>query len=92
MSTARTYCLPVQSPRVLHSAEVVLAANCVCSTSADLWHLRLGHLSFSDMCKLKTKATGIAFTGEPCFCQTCIMAKMKRTPFQSRGEMTLTPK
>ena len=71
---------------------IVLAASVVPSTSADVWHLRMGHLNFQDMCKLKSKATGIAFVGEPCFCQTCVMAKMRRTPFQNRGVLTVNPK
>ena len=62
------------------------------STSADLWHLRLGHLNYPDMCKLKNKATSIDFVGEPCFCQTCVKAKMRRTPFQNKGEMSVAPK
>ena len=72
--------LPTSS-RVLAHKEMVLDAGFVSSTSADLWHLRIGPLNFSDMCKLKGKAMGINFVGEPCFCQTCVMAKMKRTPF-----------
>ena len=83
--------LPTSS-RVLASEEVVLAASVVPSTSADLWHLGMGQLNFPDMCKLKSKAAGINFVGEPCFCQTCVMAKMKRTPFQNRGIMGVRPK
>ena len=83
--------LPTSS-RLLRSEEIVLAATVVPSTSADLWHLRMGHLNFPDMCKLKDKATGIDFVGEPCFCQTCVMAKMRRTPFQNQGEKSVAPK
>ena len=83
--------LPTSS-RILLKEEMVLATKCVSDTSADLWHLRLGHLNFGDMCKLRTRATGVNFTGEPCFCQTCVMAKMRRTPFQNRGEITVNPK
>ena len=32
------------------------------------------------------------FSGEPFFCQTCVLAKMKRTPFQNRGVMGVKPK
>ena len=46
--------------------------------SADLWHLRLRRLC---VFKLKTRATSVTFAGEPCFCQTCVMAKMKCAPF-----------
>ena len=51
-----------------------------------------GSSEFSDICKLKSKATGIDFVGKPCFCQTCVMAKMRRTPFQNKGEMSVNPK
>ena len=68
-----------------------MAATVVPSTSADLWHLRMGHLKYPDMCKLKKKATNIDFVGEPCFCQTWVMAKMRRTPFQNKGEITVVP-
>ena len=61
--------LPTSS-RLLQSEEIVLAANVVPSTSADLWHL-----NFPDMCKLRSKATGIDFVGEPCSCQKCVIAK-----------------
>ena len=71
--------LPTSS-RLLQSEEIVLAATVIPSTSADLWHLQMGHLNFPDMCRLKNKATGIEFVGEPCFCQTCVLAKMRRTP------------
>ena len=54
--------------------------------------LKDGHLNYQDMCKLKAKATGIDFVGTPCFCQTCVMAKMKRTPFQNQGEKSVAPK
>ena len=67
----------------------MLATTVVPSTSANLWHLRMGHLNFPDLCILKGKATGIDFVGEPCFCQTCVMAKMRRAPFQIQGESLL---
>ena len=51
----------------------------------------MGHLNFPDMCKLKGKATGIDFVGEPCFCQVCVMAKMWRVPFQNQGEKSVAP-
>ena len=70
----------------------VLVASVVPSTRADLWHLHMGHLNFQDICKLKSKAMWIAFVGEPCFCKTCVMANMRRTLFQSTGEMTVDPK
>ena len=44
------------------------------------------------MCRLKTRATGVHFSGEPCFCQTCVLAKLKRTPFQNRGVIGVQPK
>ena len=60
---------------------------------ANLWHLRLGHLNFGDMCKLKSRATGIAFEGEICFCETCVLSKMQATPFQNKGHQhDLRPK
>ena len=83
--------LPTSS-RLLQSEEIMLAATVVPSTSADLWHLRMGHLNFPDMCRLKSKATGIEFVGEPCFCQTCVLAKMRRTPFQNTGEKSVVVK
>ena len=83
--------LPTSS-RLLRSEEIVLAATVIPSTSADLWLLQMGHLNFPDMCKLKVKAPGIEFVGEPCFCQTCVMAKMRRTPFQNQGEKSVAPK
>ena len=57
--------------------------------SADLWHLRLRRLC---VFKLKTRATSVTFAGEPCFCQTCVMAKMKCAPFKNWGEVLVVPK
>ena len=34
----------------------------------------------------------MTFKGEACFCQTCTMAKMKRTPFQNKGHIDVLPK
>ena len=53
--------LPTSS-RVLQSEEVALAASVVPNTSADLWHLRLGHLNYGTcMCKLCGRSTGWHF-------------------------------
>ena len=49
--------LPTSS-RVLQSEEVALAASVVPDTSAGLWYLRLGHLNYGDMCKLRGRYTG----------------------------------
>ena len=83
--------LPTSS-RILQQEEIALASTTVHTQSADLWHLRMGHLNYQDMCRLRTRATGMQFSGEPCFCQTCVLAKMKRTPFQNRGVMGVKPK
>ena len=64
--------------------EVGLLATPASVSDANLWHLRLGHLNHSDMCKLRTQATGIAFEGEVCFCETCVLLKMQVTPFQNK--------
>ena len=66
--------------------EIVLVAKEAKVTSAELWHLRMGHLNSHDVVKLKSRAHGMRFEGEPCFCQTCVMAKMKSTPFQNQGQ------
>ena len=44
------------------------------------------------MVKLRLQAPGTRFAGEPCFCQTCVIAKMKRLPFQNQGQMDKAPK
>ena len=44
--------LPTSS-RVLQPEEIVLASTTVQAQSADLWHLRLGHFNFQDICRLK---------------------------------------
>ena len=81
--------LPTSS-RVLANEVMVLAAGVISSTTADLWHLCMGHLNVSDMCKLKSKATGIL---KFLWGQTCVMAKMRRTPFQNKfkGGNTVQP-
>jgi len=71
--------------------EVALLSKETFERSAELWHLRLGHLNFADMCRLKSRATGLDFSGEICFCQTCTMAK-KRMPFQNKGHIEVRPK
>ena len=71
--------------RVYTSEEVALMATPASVGDANLWHLRLGHLNFGDMCKLKSRATGIAFEGEICFCETCVLSKMRASPFQNKG-------
>ena len=48
------------------------------------WSVR--HLNFNDRCKLKTRATGISFAGKICFCETCIISKMRAMPFQNMGD------
>ena len=60
--------------------------------SAELWHLRMGHLNSWDMVKLKSRALGMRFEGEPCFYQTCVMAKMRSVPFQNQGQKGVIPK
>ena len=82
--------LPTSS-RVL-TLEEFFRLQMVLSTTADLWHLGMAHLNFQDRCKLKSKATGISFVGKHCFCQACVMAKMRRTSFQSKGKMTVHSK
>ena len=76
----------------LGTQEVALLSKEKFDNSAELWHLRLGHLDFADMCKLRTRATGVTFKGEACFCQPCTMAKMKCTPFQNKGHIDVLPK
>ena len=71
--------------RVYSAEEVVLVAKPVPENSANLWHLRLGHLNFSDMCKLRSRSTGLVFEGNICFCETCVLAKMRATPYQNQG-------
>jgi len=83
--------LPTSS-RVLQSEEVALAVSVVPNTSADLWQLRLGHLNYGDMCKLRGRSTGMAFVGEMCFCQTCVLAKMRRLPYQNKRQINVLPK
>ena len=50
--------------RLYSLEEVALVAKPVPVDSADLWHLRLGHLNYSDTCKLKGRSTGLNFQGE----------------------------
>ena len=54
--------LPTSS-RLLQAEEIVLATSVVPSTSVDLWHLRMGHLIYSDMCKLKSRAQVLILLG-----------------------------
>ena len=72
--------------RLYSMEEVALVAKPVPVDSAELWHLRLGHLNYSDMCKLKGRSTGLAFHGEICFCETCVVSKMRAKPFQNQGD------
>ena len=62
-----------------------MVAKPVPENSANLWHLRLGHLNFSDMCKLHLRSTGLVFEGNICFCKTSVLAKMRATPYQNQG-------
>ena len=71
--------------RQLRAQEIALLTKERFDISAELWHLRLGHLNFADTCKLRTKAAGVHFKGEACYCQTCTISKMKQTPFQNMG-------
>ena len=52
--------------RQLGAQEISLLSKEKFDNSAELWHLRLGHLDFADMCKLRTRATGVTFKGEAC--------------------------
>ena len=61
---------------IMDAEEIVLVAREAQVTSA-LWHLRMGDLNSQDMVKLRSRALGMCFDGEPCFCQTCVLAKMK---------------
>ena len=47
--------------RQLGTQEIALLSKEKFDNSAELWHLRLGHLNFADMCKLRTRATGVTF-------------------------------
>ena len=42
--------------------------------------------------KPRTKALGMPFEGGPCFCQTCVLAKMKRMPFLNQGQLDVALK
>jgi len=76
----------------MEAEEIVLVTKETKVTSAELWHLRMGHLNFQDMVKLESRAFGMRFEGESCFCQTCVMAKMKSTPFQNQGQKDIALK
>ena len=78
--------------RVYTSEEIALLAKPSAGTEADMWHLRLGHLNFQDMCKLKSRAVNISFEGKPCFCETCVLSKMRAVPFQNQGHKGGAPK
>ena len=45
--------------RVMEAEEIVLVTKETKVTSAQLWHLRMGHLNFQDMVKLKSRAFGM---------------------------------
>ena len=72
--------------RLYSEDEAARVATPVSRESADLWHLRLGHLNYNDMCKLRTRATGMSFAGKICFCETCVLSKMRALPFQNMGD------
>lgn len=52
-----------------------------------LWHRRLGHLNYQDLCKLRTIADGIVFRStqlvEPCI--DCLKGKQSRFRFPQQG-------
>ena len=69
-----------------NTSEFVLQTDALPSNLTDLWHFRLGHLSFQEMQKLSSRATGISFSGPLSFCEPCVHAKMKAIPFQNQGQ------
>ena len=77
--------LPMSS-QILQPEEIALASTTVQAQSADLWHLRLGHLNFQDMQKLKQEATGISFPGDLSFCEDCATIKCTNKPFITAGD------
>ena len=76
----------------MDTEEIVLVAKEAKIKSVELWHVRMGKLNSQDTVKLRSRALGIRFEGEPCFCRTCVLAKMKSVPFQNQGQKDVTPK
>ena len=61
------------------------------SSHKQLWHLRMGHLNYDDLARLKHLATGVSYNGreERHFCVPCCRAKLHNIPFS--GPKTFTP-
>ena len=53
----------------------------------ELWHLRMGHLTTTDLKCLKSLSIGMDFTGKEQvqFCESCFRAKMASLPFKNVG-------
>ena len=80
--------------QVYTSEEVALLATTASVGDTNLWHLRLGHLNYGDMCKLKKRATGSLLKEKCVFAKyICVLSKMRATPFQNKGHQhSLLPK
>lgn len=59
------------------------------SVSLNLWHRRLGHMNYRDMCRMRNGAVnGVTFDGQANDlkqCEVCCMGKQPRLPFKNVG-------
>ena len=88
-----TYVLEPQSTHIsyVENANYAIADATVTST-ADLWHCRLGHLNFQDMVRLKRISTGFDFQGQLSLCEDCATIKSTNKPYQNNGEKPTKPR
>jgi hypothetical protein len=72
------------------TAEVCKVLHVPKSTTAEIWHQRMGHLAVDNLNKLRKSATGVAFSGSLDKCTDCIIANQKRKPREGKTAGTAT--
>ena len=78
--------LPINAKTLTQDEIALRAASKI--NMEDLWHFRMGHLNYQYVCKLRTRANGIVFSGDMTFCEPCELGKMKKAPYKNKEHKT----
>lgn len=90
LDTCYQLCSSVTSIHTACTTTVMDKPDSITVNKAKLWHLRLGHLPFTHLNKVKTDID-VKSCIDQCFCQICYVAKQTRLPFHSSTTQTSSP-